>query len=145
MANPATRQELADYGKRQLGAPVLEVNVADEQVEDLLDDAIQVYQNRHMDGVELMYLKHRVTKNFLDSIQATKVAEGETSIGITTTSTTANITGLGTTTFDFEENQNFIQIPDAVIGIERVFKIDNRTISTNMFNINYQLFLNELT
>jgi len=40
MANPATRQELADYGKRQLGAPVLEVNVADEQVEDLLDDAI---------------------------------------------------------------------------------------------------------
>ena len=144
MANPATRQELADYGKRQLGAPVLEVNVADEQVEDLLDDAIQVYLNRHMDGVELMYLKHRVTKNFLDSIQATKVAEGETSIGITTTSTTANITGLGTTTFDFEENQNFIQIPDAVIGIERVFKIDNRTISTNMFNINYQLFLNEI-
>ena len=144
MANPATRQELADYGKRQLCAPVLEVNVADEQVEDLLDDAIQVYQNRHMDGVELMYLKHRVTKNFLDSIQATKVAEGETSIGITTTSTTANITGLGTTTFDFEENQNFIQIPDAVIGIERVFKIDNRTISTNMFNINYQLFLNEI-
>ena len=65
MANPATRQELADYGKRQLGAPVLEVNVADEQVEDLLDDAIQVYQNRHMDGVELMYLNLLLLKNIM--------------------------------------------------------------------------------
>ena len=52
MANPATREELVKYAKRQLGAPVLEVNVADEQVEDLMDDAIQIYQNRHMDGVE---------------------------------------------------------------------------------------------
>ena len=138
------KEEFFLYALRQLGHPVVEVNVADEQLESVLEDTVSYFQNRHMDGVELMYLKHRVTKNFLDSIQATKVAEGETSIGITTTSTTANITGLGTTTFDFEENQNFIQIPDAVIGIERVFKIDNRTISTNMFNINYQLFLNEI-
>ena len=58
MANPATRQELADYGMRLFGAPVLEVNVADEQVEDLLDDAIQVYQNRHMDGVESVSYTH---------------------------------------------------------------------------------------
>ena len=141
MANPATRQELADYGKRQLGAPVLEVNVADEQVEDLLDDAIQVYQNRHMDGVELMYLKHKITTNFLDSIKARK---DDVATGITTTTASANITGIGTTVFSFEENQNFIQIPDAVIGIERVFKLDNRLISTNMFNINYQLMLNDV-
>ena len=139
MANPATRTELVKYAKRQLGAPVLEVNVADEQVEDLMDDAIQIYQNRHMDGVELMYLKHRITQDFLDSIQASNVAGHATSTGITTTTGTANITGIGNTTFDFVENQNFIQIPDAVIGIERVFKLDNRLISTIMFNINYHI------
>ena len=144
MANPATRTELVKYAKRQLGAPVLEVNVADEQVEDLMDDAIQIYQNRHMDGVELMYLKHRITQDFLDSIKASNVAGSPTSTGITTTTGTANITGIGNTTFDFVENQNFIQIPDAVIGIERVFKLDNRLISTNMFNINYQLMLNDV-
>ena len=144
MANPATRTELVKYAKRQLGAPVLEVNVADEQVEDLMDDAIQIYQNRHMDGVELMYLKHRITQDFLDSIKASNIAGSETSTGITTTTGTANITGIGNTTFDFVENQNFIQIPDAVIGIERVFKLDNRLISTNMFNINYQLMLNDV-
>ena len=144
MANPATRSELVKYAKRQLGAPVLEVNVADEQIEDAMDDAIQIYQNRHMDGVELMYLKHRITQDFLDSIKASNIAGSPTSTGITTTTGTANITGIGNTTFDFVENQNFIQIPDAVIGIERVFKLDNRLISTNMFNINYQLMLNDV-
>ena len=146
MANPASRQELVDYAKRQLGYPVLEINLADEQIEDLLDDTIQMYQNRHMDGVELMYLKYKVDQQFIDAVSA----GGDSNVvGITTTSTTANITGVGSTgvgitTFRFEETQNFIQIPDAVIGIEKVWKLDNRAISTNMFSVNYQLFLNEI-
>ena len=40
MAKPTTQAELLDYCKRQLGAPVLEINVADEQLEDLFDDAL---------------------------------------------------------------------------------------------------------
>ena len=59
MAQPTTRQELIDYCLRQLGAPVLEINVAEEQVEDLVDDAIQFFQERHFDGVEQVYLKYR--------------------------------------------------------------------------------------
>ena len=61
---PSTRQELIEYGKRQLGHPVLEINVADEQIEDNLDDVFTLYQDRHMDGVEKMYLKHKITKDF---------------------------------------------------------------------------------
>ncbi len=145
MAQPATRQELIDYGKRQLGAPVLEINVAEEQIEDALDDTIIFYQDRHMDGVEKMYLKHKITKDFTDTIQATSAPGRETSLGITTTtSSSVNITGIGATTFDFDETQNFIQIPDAVIGIEKVWKVDSRAIASNMFNITYQLFLNEI-
>ena len=37
MAKPASREELTNYCLRQLGEPVVEVNVADEQVEDLID------------------------------------------------------------------------------------------------------------
>ena len=145
MAQPSTRQELIDYGKRQLGAPVLEINVADEQIEDALDDTIIFYQDRHMDGVEKMYLKHKITKDFTDTVQATSAEGYETSLGITTTtSSSVNITGIGTTTFKFDETQNFIQIPDAVIGIEKVWKVDSRAIASNMFNITYQLFLNEI-
>ena len=46
MAQPSSREGLIDYAKRQLGFPVLEINVADEQFQDLLDDAIQIYQER---------------------------------------------------------------------------------------------------
>ena len=138
---PTTRQELIEYGKRQLGHPVLEINVADEQIEDNLDDTFTLYQDRHMDGVEMIYMKHKVTQKLIDQIGA---GADEKYVGLTTTTTSATITGIGSTTFDFEENQNFIQIPDAVIGVERVFKLDNRVISTNMFNVNYQLFLNEI-
>ena len=138
---PTTRQELIEYGKRQLGHPVLEINVADEQIEDNLDDTFTLYQDRHMDGVEMIYMKHKVTQQLIDQIGA---GADEKYVGLTTTTTSATITGIGSTTYDFEENQNFIQIPDAVIGVERVFKLDNRVISTNMFNVNYQLFLNEI-
>ena len=145
MAQPNTRQGLIDYGLRKLGAPVLEINVADEQIEDCLDDTIIFYQDRHMDGVEKMYLKHKITKDFTDTIQATSAPGRETSTGITTTtSPSVDIQGIGTTTFSFEETQNFIQIPDAVIGIEKVWKVDSRAIASNMFNVTYQLFLNEI-
>ena len=145
MAQPSTRQELIDYGKRQLGAPVLEINIAEEQIEDALDDTIIFYQDRHMDGVEKMFLKHKITKDFTDTVQASGQDGAETSLGITTTtSSSVNITGIGATTFGFEETQNFIQIPDAVIGIEKVFKVDSRSIASNMFNLTYQIFLNEI-
>ena len=135
------RQELVRYGKRQLGEPVLEINVADEQVDELLEDTFQMYQNRHMDGVELMYLKHKVSQDFVDSIGG---RADDNTIGIVTTSNSSNIAGIGSTTFNFEETQNYIQVPDHVISVEKVWKLDNRAISTNMFSVNYQLFLNEI-
>ena len=63
MAQPSSRQGLIDYAKRQLGYPVLEINVADEQFQDLLDDAVQMYQERHYDGIERMYLKYKITED----------------------------------------------------------------------------------
>ena len=62
MAQPSSRQELIDYCLRQLGAPVVEINVADEQVQDLLDDAIQLFQQRHFDGVIQTFLKYEITQ-----------------------------------------------------------------------------------
>jgi hypothetical protein len=48
------------------------------------------------------------------------------------------------TTFSFYENSNYIQVPDSVIGIEKIFKFDTSSISGGMFSIKYQLFLNDL-
>ena len=147
MAKPTTRQELKDYCLRQLGAPVLEINVADEQVDDLLDDTIQYFNERHFDGVEKTYLKYKITQEDIDRGRGGTSSAGITTTGVgivTTTGTSTNISGFGTVTSNFYETSNFIQVPDSVIGIEKVFKFDTSSISGGMFSIKYQLFLNDL-
>lgn len=140
MAKPTTRQELVDYCLRQLGAPVLEINVDDDQIDDLVDDAIQYFNERHFDGVERMYLKYQISE---DDIKRAS-GSGTDGVGIVTTTGTANVSGIGSITSNFYENSNFIQVPDSVVGIERIFKFDTSSISGGMFSIKYQLFLNDL-
>ena len=148
MAKPTTREELKDYCLRQLGAPVLEINVADEQVDDLLDDTIQYFNERHFDGVEKTYLKYKISQEDIDRGRGAgggTVGVTTTGVGIvTTTGTSTNIAGFGTVTSNFYETSNFIQVPDSVIGIEKIFKFDTSSISGGMFSIKYQLFLNDL-
>lgn len=139
MAKPSTRQGLIDYCLRRLGAPVLEINVDDDQIDDLVDDAIQYFNERHYDGVEKMYLKYKITSDDI----ARGRAKGTNGVGIVTTTGTSTIVGTATT-FSFYENSNYIQVPDSVIGIERIFKFDTSSISGGMFSIKYQLFLNDL-
>jgi len=141
MAKPTTRLELVDYCKRQLGAPVLEINVDDDQIDDLVDDTFQYFNERHFDGVEKMYMKYKLTEEDINRGKAT----GTVGVGIvTTTATSTAISGYGTTISNWYETSNFIQVPDAVIGIEKVFKFDSSSISGGMFSIKYQLFLNDL-
>ena len=148
MAKPTTRDELKEYCLRQLGAPVLEINVADEQVDDLLDDTLQYFNERHYDGVEKTFLKYQITQDDIDRGRGSgsgSVGVTTTGVGIvTTTGTSTNVSGLGTITSNFYETSNFIQVPDSVIGIEKIFKFDTSSISGGMFSIKYQLFLNDL-
>lgn len=136
MSKPASRQQLIDYCLRRLGAPVLEINVDDDQIDDLVDDTLQFFHERHFDGVERMYLKYQITQEDIDRGKG----KGTDGVGIVTTTGTSN-TG---TSFNFYEASNYIQVPDSVIGIEKIFKFDSSSISGGMFSIKYQLFLNDL-
>jgi len=150
MAKPATRQQLIDYCLRKLGAPVLEINVDDDQIDDLVDDAIQLFNERHFDGVERMYLKYEITQGDIDrgigaDVPGEDTPNSKTGVGIVTTTTTStSIPGYGTTTTTFYENSNFLQIPESVVGVNKIFKFDTSSISGSMFSIKYQLFLNDL-
>ena len=90
MAKPTSRQTLIDYCKRQLGAPVLEVNVAEEQIDDLVDDAIQLFHERHFDGTTQAFLKYQITQDDIDR----GTAKGTAGVGIVTTTgiQTSNVT-----------------------------------------------------
>jgi hypothetical protein len=131
MASPNSRQGLIEYCLRKLGKPVLEINVDDDQIGDLVDDALQYFHERHFDGIERVYLKHK-----LQSEEREIIRSG--------TQSSSGISTVGVTTVTYEETTNFIALPDTIIGVNNVFKVDSSTISSGLFNIKYQIFLNDL-
>ena len=142
---PANRQDFIEYCLRKLGAPVLEINVDDEQIEDAVDDGIQMFNERHFDGVERMYLKYQISQDDIDRGRARNDSGSTNTAGIVTTvGTSSTITGYGSTTSNWYETSNFLQVPDSVVGVEKIFKFDSSSISSGMFSIKYQLFLNDL-
>jgi hypothetical protein len=67
-----SRQQLVDFCLRQLGAPVINIEVADEQVADCIELATQWYIERHFDGIERDYLSY--------IIQGTKITVSDPTI-----------------------------------------------------------------
>ena len=124
MASPNSRSTLITYCKRQLGEPVLQVNIDDEQVNNVIDDTIQFFQENCYNGMERAYLFHEIT------------ADDKTRFAASVTTTS------GTT--DWKETTNYIPVPDHVVGITRVFGLVSNSIRSNLFGVEYQLFLNDL-
>lgn len=132
MAKPNSKEGLKEYALRKLGKPVLEINVDDDQVDDLIDDAVQYFHERHGEGIDRVFLKHKLTE-----------AEKTAMVGIAST-TTATSTFGGISSAEYTEQANYLPLPDTIIGVNKVFKMDSSTISAGMFNIKYQIFLNDL-
>ena len=139
MARPNSRGRLIDYALRQLGAPVLEINIDTDQLHDVLDDTLQVYEERHYNGFERMYLKYKITQEDLDRGRA----KGTDGVGIVTT-TGISTNSATTVSSEFYETSNYLAVPEHVRGINKIFKFDTSSISGGMFSIKYQLFLNDL-
>ena len=136
MAKPATRQGLIDYCLRRLGAPVLEINIDDDQIDDLVDDAIQYFNERHFDGVERMFLKYELQQEDIDRGKAS----GTTGVGIVTTTATSVDSGSGSFTSSFYENSNFVQVPILLLEskeylslILAAFLVECSALSINYF------------
>ncbi len=128
MAAPSTKAEFKDYCLRQLGAPVLEINLDDDQIDDRIDDALQYFHERHYDGSEKMYLKHQFTDD--DVTRFTTQNE--------TASTTApDATG-------WENRKNFLEIPEHIFGVSKVYGISSSFVRNSLFGLNNQYYLMDL-
>ena len=121
MAQPTSRQELKDYCLRQLGFPVIEINVDDSQLEDRLDDALQTFSEYHFDGVMRTYFKHQVT--------STDVSNGY----IDTDSIAANAASIGVA----------VENGRQIMSVTRVFEF-SESGTNNIFSVPYQIALNDL-
>jgi len=105
-SKPASREELKQFCLRRLGAPLLEINVADEQIEDCIEIAFSYYYDYHYDATEKIYLAHQVT--------------------------------------DEDKVNKYIQIPDEIIGITSILDVGDSYSTNNLFNLRYQISLNDL-
>lgn len=115
MSAITTRSDFKDYCLRRLGAPVIEINIDDGQIEDRIDDALQYWQDYHFDGLQKVYYITLVTQNDIDNRY----------IDLTTATDSSN---------------NNLEI----VGVTRIFPISDSQATINMFDLRYQLRLNEL-
>ena len=67
MAQPTNREEFKEHILRKIGAPVIEINVSDEQVDDRVDEALSFWNDYHYNGSQLIYLKHQVIQDDIDN------------------------------------------------------------------------------
>jgi hypothetical protein len=178
MAAPNSKATLSDHCLRSLGAPVLEINVDDDQIDDRIDEALQFYQFYHSDAVEKVFLKHEVTNSTLtlSASVAGNFTVGEIITGGTSGAKALIKTATGTkitynVLVDFSKvfaanetitgtdssatatvasivkgnmENGYIDIPELVQDVIQVFPIKEAVSSTNMFDIKYQMHLNDI-
>jgi hypothetical protein len=106
MALPTNKAEFKQYCYRQLGAPVVEINVDDDQAEDRIDEALRYFYDYHFDGSEKIFYKHQVTAE--------------------------------------DKENKYIIIPENIIGVINLFDLGSALGTNNLFNIRYQIALNDL-
>ena len=132
MAIPTSKTTFKSYCLRALGDGVIDINISDDQADDRIDEALQYFAQYHYDGIEKVYLKHLVT-----SAEVTRARSD--------TSTTGTDIVDDTITATWKEGDNFIPLPNAVISVLQVWPLsDTGSGSSNMFDIRYQLRLNDL-
>ena len=106
MAAPTTRTEFKKYCLRELGAPVIEINVDDDQVDDRITDALEYYRDFHYDGTYHDYYKYQVTSSDITN--------------------------------------GYITLPESITGVVNLFPIGAGLNTNNLFNLRYQITLNEI-
>ena len=177
MAQPNSKTTLIDYCLRSLGAPVIEINVDDDQIDDRIDEALQFYQTYHSDSIEKFYLKHKVTGSSLtlSAAVAGNFTVGETITGSTsggkaviktatgnkitysalinsntpfqnetitggTTGSTATVSAISKGNIE----NGYLDTSSLITDVVRVMPIRDAVTSVDMFDIRYQIHLNDL-
>ena len=193
MAVPKSRAEFKEYCLRQLGKPVIEINISDDQAEDRIDEALSYFWDYHFDGVDKCFYKYTVQQKDLPQ-QLSEVVIGQAGSGysnsdtitiypdpvtgnygetltvpIATDSTGAitsiNVASLYTANqqYNFRANPKYtintsagtgallqplnggyVPLPDNVLGVVNLFPIGSALNTNNLFNIRYQIALNDL-
>ena len=121
---PASKTEIKNYALRRLGYPTVDINVATEQLDDLIEEAIDYYQEYHYNGSYKTFMRVEVTEAMLTAGQSF-TQEGSSA---------------------WYGADNYISTPPGMLNINHVYTNigASRMSSGNIFNIKYQIFLNDI-
>ena len=121
---PASKTELKDYALRRLGYPTIDINVATEQLDDLIEEAIDYYQEYHYNGSIQTFMRIEVTEAIKTQ------AKGFTQEGST----------------PWYGQDNYVSTPPGTLGVNHVYTNIGASsiVPGNIFNIKYQIFLNDI-
>ena len=156
-SSPDSLENLVEYAKRRLGAPILNIDVTEDQVNDLLNDAIQYFQEYATNGSERTFLAYRLTKEDIErfrsvdytSVETEFIDEGatENEYGVIERNDNGIIDitkGRDSTQGVWKENTNYIALPDFVFGVSRVFGSVGSTVRNSLLGIQFQIFLSDI-
>lgn len=133
-SNNYGRTELIHWCLRKLGAPVIEINVDDDQIEDRVDEALMFFRDYHFDGVERMYLTHKITASKLKLVDdfSGDVIRGAVLTGVTS--------GATATAYDksFDEREvRFKLLSKTKFEIGETVTIEGSSETMNILDIQY--------
>lgn len=136
-----TRQKLVDYCLRQLGAPVVEINVDDDQISDRVNDAMRYMSEYHFDGVERVYLKYKLTQADIDRKYLLLESDNANSLSYGDRYQTMTESGLTGGTVEHLAG-GVVPIDNLITSVSGIFHVSQQTI--DMFDVRYQYALNDL-
>lgn len=175
-----SREQLKQYGLRSLGAPVVEVNVDDDQLEDRIDEALDYWRLYHYEGIEQIYMKQPIraseivlTTSVAGNYQLAEKVTGATSgataevvrestrvssgtlllvknivgnfvAGEAITGSASNQIATTVSITKREYDNRFVEVPDYVWGVTKILSMGQASSSKNIFDLQYQLRLNDL-
>lgn len=115
---PETRQEAIEYCLRSLGAPVININVALEQINDRVDQALRYWHEYHFDSTEDTYRLYKVKERIKYSTEKNPK------------------------TFKTKDDQKeyYIELENYIWGVRNVQKVAGNMYADNfLFDFNYYM------
>lgn len=116
------KQSLAENCLRRLGAPVINIEIDDSQIDDIIDDVIQLYQEIVFSGSEEVFLSYKITQADIDAASLL-VPESLNS--------------------SFEIKNNFIVLPESITSVIEVISRKHNGNSNNILNPSIEFLVKE--
>lgn len=166
-----SKQDLADFCLRSLGAPIINIEVDDAQLSDKIELAIQFYQENHFDGVERDFVLTKIVPTEIQLLDATGFVVGDTVTAGTKSAKVVSVSGnsiftdkasggvfvttdlLTNGTVSSEATMvnlgqldlGYFELPDQVFSVLRVIPTTSVMNSSELlFDFQYQLMYNEM-